>query len=174
LILILIVAFLPDPSVAFAVILTVPFLPLTVFTLPFLSTVASLVLLDDHTTVLFALPFLVETFAFNFVVLPDLTVVFPESLILFTEPFMQVSVIFANFLLPSLAVAVIVTFLPPAFFLNVTRPFALTVATFLLLEVHVTDLSVALEGAMEALSFTFLPAAMRREGAAVSLMSVTL
>ena len=44
--LILIVAFLPDPSVALAVMVTVPFLPLTALTLPVLSTVAIFVLLD--------------------------------------------------------------------------------------------------------------------------------
>ena len=46
------VAFFPDPSVALAVMVTVPFLPLMVLTLPYLSTVASFVLLEDHADVL--------------------------------------------------------------------------------------------------------------------------
>ena len=92
----------------------------------------------------------------------------------FTEPFMQARVIFAYFLLPSFAVAVMTTRLPPAFFLKVTTPVELTVATLVLLDFHVTALLVALEGATVALSCTFLPAAMLREGAAVSLMLVTL
>ena len=50
------VAFFPDPSVALAVMVTVPFLPLMVLTLPYLSTVASFVLLEDHASDLFALP----------------------------------------------------------------------------------------------------------------------
>ena len=50
-------AFFPDPSVALAVMVTVPFLPLMVLTFPYLSTVASLVLLEDHARDLFALPF---------------------------------------------------------------------------------------------------------------------
>ena len=86
---------------------------------------------------------------------------------LFTEPFMQVRVIFAYFLLPSAEVAVIVTFLPPAFFLKVTRPLELTVATFLLLVVHFTALLVVLEGATVALSCTFFPAAILRVGAVI-------
>ena len=46
------VAFFPDPSVALAVMVTVPFLPLMVLTLPYLSTIASFVLLEDHADVL--------------------------------------------------------------------------------------------------------------------------
>ena len=171
--LILIVAFLPDPSVALAVMVTVPFLPLTALTLPVLLTVAIFVLLDVQVRVLFALPFMVVTFAFTFAVLPALSVLTPESVIFFTEPFIQVRVIFPYFLLPSLAVAVMVTFFPPAFLLKVTTPLELTVATLVLLDFHVTALFVALDGATATFSCTFLPAAMLR-AEAVTLTFVTL
>ena len=114
-----------------------------------------------------------ETLAFNVVLLPALMVVVPESLMLFTEPFMQVRVTFPYFLLPSLAVAVIVTVLPPAFFLKVTRPLESTVAYLVLLDFHVTALLVALEGVTVAFSCTFLPAATLREGVAETATFVT-
>ena len=68
--------------------------------------------------------------------------------------FLIVIVHFAFFALPSLAVAVIVTF--PAF-LQVTTPFLLTVATFLLLEVNFTPFTLDFLGETVAFNFTFLP-----------------
>ena len=59
-----------------------------------------------------------------------------------------VSVIDPELLLPSFAVAVIVT-LPSAF--AVTSPFASTVATFVLLDVQESDLSFASSGRTTAL-----------------------
>lgn len=79
--LILIVAFLLVPSRDRTVIVTVPFF--FPFTTPLEDTVATLVLLDLHTTLLFALLDAV-TFAFSFRVFPFLTVFFPEMVIFFT------------------------------------------------------------------------------------------
>lgn len=167
------VAVFLEPSVALAVIFTVPFLPLTAVTLPLELTVAIFVLLDVQVSLVFAFPVLSGNLAFNVVLLPALMVVVPESLMLFTEPFMQVRVTFPYFLLPSLAVAVIVTVLPPAFFLKVTRPLESTVAYLVLLDFHVTALLVALEGVTVAFSCTFLPAATLREGVAETATFVT-
>ena len=75
---------------------------------------------------------------------------------LFTEPFMQARVILAYFLLPSFAVAVMVTFLPPAFLLKVTIPVELTVAILVLLDFQVTALFVALEGVIVAAFYILL------------------
>ena len=137
-ILILIVAFLPLPSVAFAVILTVLPLPVFfVFTTPFEETVAYFSLLELHFNVLFAVLPLVLTFAFNVSFFPAFTLLFlAVILILFTTCFTIFILYVALILLPSCVVAVIVTVFPaPAFFV-VTTPFEDTVAYFLLLVSH--------------------------------------
>ena len=51
------VAVFLEPSVALAVIFTVPFLPLTAVTLPLELTVAIFVLLDVQVSLVFAFPF---------------------------------------------------------------------------------------------------------------------
>ena len=79
--LILIVAFLLVPSRDLTVIVTVPFF--FPFTTPLEDTVAILVLLELHTTLLLAL-LVAVTFAFSFSVFPFLTVFFQEMVIFFT------------------------------------------------------------------------------------------
>ena len=117
-------------------------------------------LLDDHFNFVFAF-FVADTFAFKVIDFPAFTCVFPLTLTFFTIPFMEVSFHKADFLLPSCAVAVIVTFLPPEFFFKVTTPLCDTVATFVLLDFHVSFLFVAFAGRTEAFKVIFLPAAIR-------------
>ena len=153
------VAFLPVPSVAAAVIFTDFFLPaFNAFTFPEDETVAYLVLLLVHFNFLLA-PFVAVTFALRLNVLPALTVFLPVILIFFTSPLAILILIEAFFLLPSLAVAVIVTVFPPAFLLTATVPFLSTVAYLLLLVDHVTALFAALAGVTVAFNLIFLPGA---------------
>ena len=56
--------------------------------------------------------------------------------------------------------AVIVTFFPPVFFFTVTTPFALTVATFVLLDFQINCFVILSGNPISALKFTFLPAAI--------------
>ena len=62
--------------------------------------------------------------------------------------------------LPSVASAVILTVLPPAFLFKVTTPFLSTVASLLLLVVHFNVLLVAFCGLIRVVNFIFLPAAI--------------
>ena len=75
-------------------------------------------------------------------------------------PFIDVIFQKAYFLLPSFAVAVIVTFLPPVFFFRVTIPLWVTVATFGLLDFQISFLLDALFGKTVAFKVSFLPAAI--------------
>ena len=136
--LIFIVAFLLLPSVAIAVTLTVLLLAdFFALTTPLLFTVAYLVLLDFQSNFLFAfLEAVILAFSFN--VLPALTVFRPDIRTFLTIPFMEVIFQEADILLPSVVVAVILTFLPPEFLFNFTTPAELTVATFLLLDLQVS------------------------------------
>lgn len=101
--------------------------------------------------------------AFNFSFLPAFTDLLPVILTFFTIPFIDVICQEADFLLPSVAVAVMVTFLPPVFFFKVTTPPCVTVATFVLLDFHVSFLLEALAGKTVGFSVTFLPAAIYLE-----------
>lgn len=122
-------------------------------------TVAYFVLLDVQRS--FVLAFLVAvTLAFNFSFLPAFTDLLPVILTFFTIPFIDVICQKAAFLLPSVAVAVMVTFLPPVFFFKVTTPPCVTVATFVLLDFHVSFLLEALADKTVDFSVTFLPAAI--------------
>ena len=98
-------------------------------------------------------------------VLPVLSVLFPllpDSVAgIFTV------IVLVALLLPSTVVTVIVQV---PFATAVTFPFASTVATFVLLDVHVTLLSVASAGATVAVSCTVSPAFVR---VAVSCVKVT-
>ena len=88
LILIVIVAFFPLPSVAIAVIFTDFFLPaFSALTFPDQDTVAYFVLLLVHFSFLLA-PLDAVTLAFRLSVFPALTVFFPVILIFLTVPFM--------------------------------------------------------------------------------------
>jgi len=66
----------------------------------------------------------------------------------------------AYLLLPSVAVAVIVTFLPPVFFFRVTIPLWVTVAIFGLLDFQIRFLLETLSGKTTAFKVSFLPAAI--------------
>ena len=91
---------------------------------------------------------------------PAFTDLFEVIFTLFTAPFIEVIFQDAVFLLPSCAIAIIVTFFPPVFFFNVTTPFWFTVATFILLDFHTTFLFDALLGITETFNVIFLPAAI--------------
>ena len=159
-ILIFTVFFFPLPSVAIAVIFTVfPLADFFVVTIPLAFTVAYLVLLDIQRSFLFAF-FVAVTLAFSFSFLPAFTGLLPVILIFFTMPFIDVIFHEAYFLLPSVAVAVIVTFLPPVFFFRVTMPLWVTVATFGLLDFQISFLLDALSGKTVAFKVSFLPAAI--------------
>ncbi len=157
--LILKVAFLPLPSVAMAVIFIV--FPLAVFlvlTTPLALTVAYFMLEDVHCNFLFAF-FVAVTSAFNFRLFPALTVFAPVIFTFFTIPFMEVTFQDAETFILSFD-AVIVTFFPPVFFFTVTTPFALTVATFVLLDFQINCFVILSGNPISALKFTFLPAAI--------------
>ena len=137
---------MPLPSVAIAVIFIVFLLAVfLVLTTPLALTVAYFVLEDVHCNFLFAF-FVAVTLAFNFRLFPALTVFAPVIFTFFTIPFMEVTFQDAETLLPSVVVAVIVTFFPPVFFFTVTTPFAFTVATFGFEEVQIILLFVAVFG----------------------------
>ena len=131
---ILTVAFLPLPSVAAAVMeTTFPFPAFFAFTFPSEVTVAYFVLDDVHFSVLFAsFPF-VLTVVLSFMLFPAAR--FFGALLICTPvtACLIILILMEAFLpLPSVAVAVIVTFFPaPAFFV-VTTPLLLTVAYFVL------------------------------------------
>ena len=159
-ILIFTVFFFPLPSVAIAVIFTVfPLADFFVVTIPLAFTVAYLVLPDIQRSFLFAF-FVAVTLAFSFSFFPAFTGLFPVILTFFTMPFIDVIFQEAYFLLPSFAVAVIVTFLPPVFFFRVTIPLWVTVATFELLDFQISFLLDALFGKTVAFKVSFLPAAI--------------
>ena len=118
------VIFLLLPSVAMAVIFTfLPFPGFFVFTLPDVDTVAYFVLLLVQISFLLA-PLAAVTFAFSFSFCPAFTVRFlaPAMVTFFTTPFMDLIQKVAVVPLPSAALAVIMTHLPPVFFFTVTTP----------------------------------------------------
>lgn len=147
------VAFFLLPSFAVAVIVTVPFF--LAVTLPLELTVAIFLLEDFHVTFVLSavagvtLAFKVWLF-FTFMDLLPVIATF-VTLTLFLLAF---RVIFALFLLPSFAVAVIVAF--PAF-LTFTLPLLFTVATFVLLDFQVTFLFAASFGVTVVLKLYDLP-----------------
>ena len=128
------VAFLPLPSLAVAVMVTVPFLmPLTI---PVWVTAAIFLLLVVHLTDLL----LAEAGAIvtlRVVVLPLIRVSFVLLIVSLVTGCLTVILQVAFFPLPSLAVAVMVT-VPLA--MPLTTPLAVTVAIFLLLVFQVTVL----------------------------------
>ena len=137
-----------------------------VFTLPLDVTVAYLVLLDVQRSFLLA-PLLALTTAFNFTVFPALTLFFPLIVIFFTSPFITriTNVFFLP--LPSVAIAVMVTFLPAAFLLIFTTPFLSTVASLELLVVHFT-----LSFGRLVVSLIFLPEAILSEIALIMIFLI--
>ena len=135
------------PSVVVAVIVAVP--EDLAVTRPLLLTVATDVLLDFHVTVLFV-ALLGNTVAVNCMEYPlanSALVLFKEIDVARTTFCLTVTEQDALRLLPSVVLAVIIAV--PGFF-AVTRPLLLTVATELLLVVHVTVLFVALLGSTVA------------------------
>ncbi len=157
------------PSVDAAVIVTVfPFPAFLAVTLPFLLTVAYLVLELCHFKVLFTLLPVVFTVALTVMVLPAFNVLDGAfSFMLFTACFMILILQVAFLPLPSLVAAVTVTVFPiPAFFRE-SFPFWSIVAYFLLLVFHVTALLLALDGVMSTVSLTFFPAASFLDGALI-------
>ena len=101
------------------------------FWIPMMFSVAYLLLLLVHFTVLYA-PDFPLTFAFNLWDLFIFIVFLPEIVIFVTGFFVAVSLFVAFAFLLFFNAAVITTLLPPVFFLNVTTPLLFTVATFLL------------------------------------------
>ena len=159
-ILIFTVCFFPLPSVAIAIIFTVfPLADFFVVTIPLAFTVAYFALPDVQRSFVFAF-FVAVILAFSFSFFPAFTGLFPVILTFFTMPFIDVIFQEAYFLLPSFAVAVIVTFLPPVFFFRVTIPLWVTVATFELLDFQISFLLDALFGKTVAFKVSFLPAAI--------------
>ena len=141
------VAFLSVPSFAVAVIVAVPTFLAVIF--PFEVTVATFVLLDLKVT-----PFTVgfEGVSVAFTVLLWLgarLIVLALSLTFVTG--VPTLIVHTAFLLVPFALTVI---LAVPFFFAFTVPFASTVATDLLLEVHTSGVDFALLGLIVALSFT--------------------
>ena len=145
------VAFTPLPSLALQVIVAVP--AALAVTRPELPTVATFVLSDDHVTLL-SVASLGYTVADSCLVSPIYKVAVEVLRDMLVTGFFTVTEQVAFTPLPSLALQVIVA-VPAA--LAVTRPELLTVATFVLLDDHVTLLSVALLGYTVAVSCFVFP-----------------
>lgn len=155
-----IVAFLPLPSVAAAVIFTVfPFPAFKAFATPLEETVIYFVFEEVKVKVLFA-PADAVTTAFNFVLFPAFIFDGAVTFSFFTIPFMEVILKEPCTLLPSLDKAVMATDFPPLFFFKVTTPLEEIVATLVLLDFHCRALLVALEGEIVAFKVSFFPAAI--------------
>ena len=138
------------PSTVLTVIVAVP--ALTAVTTPELDTVATDVLFDDHVTDLFD-AFEGETVAVRVYVDPSVKVkddLSKDTPVTGTTTVTAQVAVFA----PSLVITVIVA--DPAAF-AVTRPEEDTVATEVLLDDQVTDLSVALDGETVAVRVLVLP-----------------
>ena len=148
-----------DPSVVVTVIVAVP--AALAVTTPLEDTVATVVLLDFHVTDL-SVAFDGRTVAVKVCVSPtviDNEVLFRLTPVTETVAADTVTVHFAV-LAPSVVVTVIVE-VPAAF--AVTTPEEDTVATEVLLDDHVTDLSVAFDGNTVAVKVSVSPTVMDRE-----------
>ena len=116
---------------------------------------------EIHFNFLFTFLPLVFIFTFIFIVFPAFADLEAFTVILVTAFFMTLILTDALFLLPSAAVAVIVTVFPAVRFLIETTP-STTVATFGLEDVHTNFLFAASSGKIVTVSVTFLPCAIFR------------
>lgn len=166
-------AFLPLPSFALAVIVTV--LPLPAFlavTTPFELTVAYFLLLLVQAT------FLLVAFVGVMVVVrvtffPAFTVLELALILIFVTGLVIFNLKVALLPFPPLAVAVIVIVLPLPAFLAVTTPLLSTVAYLVLLLVHLIVL-FASDGLSSAFSWSFLPIATLVDSAVILVTFTTV
>ena len=169
---ILIDFFIPVPSVAVAVIATIfPFPAFKAVTTPLLLTVAYFLLDEVHFSDLFAV-FPPLTVAFIVCFAPAFMDVDAFNVIFVTPSFTILILIFADFLLPSLAVAVMVTVFPMPDFLVTTCPLLATVAYFVFEDFQATA-GYASSGSTFATIDTFFPAQIVVEGLALRLIEET-